>query len=76
MFETFLQFFPACLLFCTLAFIVIDEWRKEDRDVRRNLASRVMRVGDRVRVVQEDGLPLCDYDIATYFDELPNCRRF
>lgn len=76
MFEIFLQFFPACCLFVTLAFIVIDEWRKEDRAVRRVLAGRLLRVGDRIRVVQEDGTPICDYDIATYFDDLPNQRRF
>ena len=76
MFETFLQFFPACLLFCTLAFIVIDEWRKEDRAVRRTLAGRLLRVGDRFRVVEEDGTASCDIDIRTYFDELPEQRRF
>jgi hypothetical protein len=76
MFETFLQFFPACLLFCTLAFIVIDEWRKADRFERRTLMSRCIRVGDRFRLVQEDGNPLCDIDIRTYFDDLPNHRRF
>jgi len=76
MLELFLQFFPACLLFCTLAMITADEWRKQDRDIRRRLARRPIRVGDRIRIVEEDGTPLCDVDIPTYFDELPNHRRF
>jgi hypothetical protein len=76
MFDVFLQIFPTCLLFFTLAMIVTEDWTSFDQWMRRSLAGRALVVGDRLRVVQEDGTPLCDYDIRTYFDELPEQRRF
>lgn len=75
MFETFLQFFPACLLFCTVAMIVIDGWSKRDILARRALAGRVL-LGDRIRIVQEDGSAVCDIDMRSYFHDLPSVRRF
>jgi hypothetical protein len=81
MLDAFLQFFPACALFVTLAFIVADEWRKEDRSLRRSLIGCAVRSGNVIRVFEQeperdDCTLLCEYDIRTYFDELPQQRRF
>lgn len=47
MIDVFLQFFPACCMFVAMAFIVIDEWDKEDRRMRmilkRGFARPVIR---------------------------------
>ncbi|MGC2153395.1 MAG: hypothetical protein WA618_15240 [Terriglobales bacterium] len=67
--DLFLQFFPACLLFCTLAFIVTDSWRKADARDRRVLAGRVMKIDGVWCIISEDGFP--HQTIDGYFDELP-----
>ena len=38
MIDTFLQVFPACLLFIWIAFRTTEEWGKEDKLIRRRLA--------------------------------------
>lgn len=71
-----LQLFPLCALLVTWFFILADNRRKEDREHVRTLAGRALLVDGKWRILQEDGEPLCDVDILTYFDELPNGRRF
>jgi hypothetical protein len=73
-FDVFLQFFPACLLFVWIVFRTVEEWGKEDRETRRALAGRALLIDGSWRILQEDGKPLADIDIATYFDELPCVR--
>lgn len=80
MFEIFLTVFPACLLFCTMAFIVIDEWTKQDKAERVALSGRAVQFGNVIRVFEKE--PECEgytvvaeYDIRSYFDELPGVRR-
>ena len=57
MFETFLQFCPACLLFVWVAFRTSEEWLREDRVLRRRLAG-VALVDGRWVIRQEDGNPV------------------
>ena len=57
MIDTFLQFFPACLLFIWIVFRTTEEWRKEDKLIRRRLAGLGMIEGRWV-IRQEDGAPL------------------
>ena len=81
MIQIFLQFFPACCLFVAVAFIVLDEWRKEDWFLRRSLIGRAVQVGNVIRIFEQepeldDCTLVCEYDIRTYFDELPAQRRF
>ena len=76
MVDLFLQFFPACALLTTWFFIMWHNREREDAKVRRSLHGRALLVDGQWRILQEDGAPLCDVDIATYFDELPNFRRF
>jgi hypothetical protein len=71
-----LQLFPLCSLLVTWFFILVDNRSKEDARVRRLLHGRHVIIGDRLRILQEDGNALVDVDIRTYFDDLPNGRRF
>jgi hypothetical protein len=75
-FEIFLQVFPACALLVAWFFIMADNRNREDAQVRRRLHGRLIEIDGKFRILQEDGNALCDVDIATYFDELPNFRRF
>jgi hypothetical protein len=74
--DLFLQFFPACALLATWFFIMWHNREREDARVRRALHGKLIRIDGKFRILQEDGNALCDVDIATYFDELPNFRRF
>jgi hypothetical protein len=69
--DLFFQFFPACALLVVWFFILADNRLREDAKVRRSLHGRALLVDGKWRILQEDGAPLCDVDIATYFDELP-----
>ena len=81
MIDTFLMFFPACAMFVTMAFIVCDEWRRQDARIKRGLLLRLTHAQQRelarrgdvsnLTVYQEDGQMLCHIDMKTYFDELP-----
>lgn len=71
MFEIFLQLFPLCTLLVAVFFIVADNQNKEDAETRKRLHGRHVIIGDRLRILQEDGNALADVHIPTYFDELP-----
>ncbi len=58
MLECFLQFFPACLCFCTMVFIVTDEWRKEDALIVEGLCLRFWQAQCREVIRQENGKAL------------------
>jgi hypothetical protein len=57
MIDTLLQFFPACLLFIWIVFRTTEEWRKEDKLIRRRLAG-LDQIDGRWVIRQEDGAPL------------------
>jgi hypothetical protein len=72
----FLAAFPLCFLFCWLVSKILDWWKADDAKTRRLLHGRAMQIDGQWRVFQEDGQHLTDIDIKSYFDDLPNMRRF